>query len=95
MEFAWKVFLKKSALFAAIFALFTLPMIINQKDVKVVQAEVKFPKQQRHIASFEKSTIGVAQKQCEPATRWRYKCDEDRKNCVKDKLQTYLKCKAL
>ena len=78
-----------------VFTLLALPGLLSLKDKPVVSVSLKYPKEARGIASQEKPKHEVPTKTCEPAERWRYECDENNKNCVKDRMETYMKCKSL
>ena len=77
-------YLKPIGIFVAIFAMFSIPVMFSGHNVKVVKADIRYPNGARSIASPQKSIMEVASKQCEPAQRWRYRCDENKKNCIKD-----------
>lgn len=88
-------FFKNMLIFAACFACLSLPIYLFPKKVKVQKVAIHYPNPGRKLASIENAMAEVAKRNCEPAERWQYLCDDDQKNCVKEKLVSYLKCKSL
>ena len=82
-------FVKEAILFVAVFGVFALPAIVSMQP-KAKMVSVQFPKN----ASRQLASVPVVpdNKDCKTAEKWRYRCDSDGKNCIKDRKEKYLEC---
>jgi hypothetical protein len=81
--------------FALVFAFFCAPALLWPPVQRVQRATLVQPHSQRELASFKKPTATVPRQTCETNQRWRYQCDSQKKNCVKDRRETFLECHSL
>ena len=87
------LWLKNSILFLALFGLLCLPALLMEKKAVQKEVIVQYPVSTgRDIASEVEAPDFD---NCKPAQRWRYKCNEDRTDCKKDRQETYMLCKSL
>ena len=85
---------KSIFLFCGLFTLLSAPGFILSPKKEVGQAQLVFPQKGRRLASV----VQPASHQCEPASRWRYRCSKKEprpSSCVKDRKEIYLNCKSL
>jgi hypothetical protein len=85
---------KKALLFLGLFAFFFIPGLLSFSSQKPQPIEISYQKSLRKLASKKTLSSFPAQRECETAERWRYRCKSEKK-CVKDRKETYLKCRAL
>jgi hypothetical protein len=76
--------------FCLAFALFSVPALFAGPKAKKMKANIEFPKVSgRKIANVPSQS---SLDQCKIKRGWRYQCDDDRKNCYKDKKIAYKEC---
>ncbi len=95
MDQGFKSFLKNAVLALGLFSFFSIPAFIVDHSLPTETISLSYPSPGRQPASTAPGIAEVAQKQCEVKTRWRYRCDENKKNCYKDRQVSYLDCQSL
>lgn len=84
-----KKVLINSVLFLAVFGFLALPVFFTEKS-QPKMVSLQFPRDEgRQLASVP---VSKPMGDCKMAEKWRYRCDENRENCVKDQKISYLDC---
>lgn len=91
----FKAILQMTGSCLGLFVLLALPALLMGPKTENKLVAVKYPSATRSVASVSQGELRVPTKSCQTKERWRYRCDKNKKNCVKENLEYYLRCKPI